>query len=149
MPLVRAALAEDAAVLAEFNAAMARETEDRELDLRLLGSGVERALSDPTRGRYWVAEVEGRIVGCLLVTVEWSDWRDGWFWWIQSVYVAPAWRGIGVYGALHEHVRNLARAAGDVVGIRLYVDRENSRAQRTYRRYGMLETGYLLFEETL
>jgi GNAT superfamily N-acetyltransferase len=83
----------------------------------------------------------------MMLTVEWSDWRDGWFWWIQSVYVDPAHRRRGVYAALHEHVRALARGAGDVVGLRLYVERDNTRARRVYQRLGMRPTGYLVYEE--
>ena len=146
---VRAARTADLAAIADFNAAMALETEARALDRAVLGRGVERAFGDPARGRYFVAESEGRVVGCLMLTTEWSDWRDGWFWWIQSVYVAPAARGRGVYAALHGHVREAAHAAGDVVGLRLYAERHNERAQRTYRRLGMVETDYLLFEELL
>jgi GNAT superfamily N-acetyltransferase len=144
---VRVARPGDAARLVRFNLALARETESRELDPAILGAGVERALADPERGRYFVAEMAGAAVGALLVTTEWSDWRNGWFWWIQSVYVEPRSRGRGVYSALHGHVRDAARSAGDVVGLRLYVERENARAQATYRRLGMTETGYRLYEE--
>jgi ribosomal protein S18 acetylase RimI-like enzyme len=124
-------------------------TEGRSLDREVLGRGVERALGDPSRGSYYVAELGDRVAGCLLVTREWSDWRDGWFWWIQSVYVHPDFRGRGVYSSLHEEVRAAARGAGDVVGLRLYVERHNERAQRTYRRLGMRDAGYLVFEEPL
>jgi GNAT superfamily N-acetyltransferase len=144
---VRAAAPGDAGRLVEFNRALARETESRELDPSVLARGVARVLAEPERGRYFVAEIGGGVVGSLLVTTEWSDWRDGWFWWIQSVYVEPKARGRGVYAALHEHVREAARAEGDVVGLRLYVERENETAQRTYRRLGMSETAYLLYEE--
>jgi ribosomal protein S18 acetylase RimI-like enzyme len=146
---IRPARAGDLAAIAAFNAAMAEETEGRALDRAVLERGVGHAFEDPARGRYFVAEEGGRVVGCLMITTEWSDWRDGWFWWIQSVYVASEARGRGVYAALHGHVRAAARAAGDVVGLRLYAERHNERAQRTYRRLGMAETGYLLFEELL
>jgi len=146
---VRPARAADGATIAAFNAAMARETEQRELDPATLTAGVERGLADPAKGRYFVAVVDGEVAGCLMVTTEWSDWRDGWFWWIQSVYVDPAHRGRGVYGALHEHVRAAAKAAGDVVGIRLYVEKDNTRARRTYTKLGMTETDYRLYEELL
>jgi ribosomal protein S18 acetylase RimI-like enzyme len=145
---VRPARAGDRDVIAAFNAAMAVETEGRRLNEATLRRGVERALADAARGSYFVAELEGEIAGCLLVTREWSDWRDGWFWWIQSVYVRPEDRGRGVYAALHGHVRSAAVEAGDVVGLRLYVERHNERAQRTYRRLAMRDAGYLLFEET-
>lgn len=143
-----AAVSEDVDFLVAANLAMARETEGRELDPKRLRSGVERAFSDPARGRYFVARVGGERAGCLMVTREWSDWRDGWFWWIQSVWVRPELRGRGVYRSLHGHVRNLAIAAGDVVGLRLYVDRDNEVAQRTYGALGMAPTDYLLYEET-
>jgi ribosomal protein S18 acetylase RimI-like enzyme len=146
---IRPARAGDLAAIAAFNAAMAEETEGRPLDRAVLERGVAHAFEDAARGRYFVAEEGGRVVGCLMITTEWSDWRDGWFWWIQSVYVASEARGRGVYAALHGHVRAAARAAGDVVGLRLYAERHNERAQRTYRRLGMVETGYLLFEELL
>ena len=146
---VRAAREEDLGAIVRFNAAMAAETEGRALDPEVLARGVAHAFADAARGRYFVAEAAGQVVGCLMITREWSDWRDGWFWWIQSVYVAPEARGRGAYSALHEHVRAAARAAGDVVGLRLYAERHNERAQRTYRRLGMEETGYLLYEERL
>lgn len=146
---VRPARAEDREAIAAFNAAMAHETEGKELDLATLTRGVEKALADPSRGRYFVAEVGGRAAGCLLLTREWSDWRDGWYWWIQSVYVTPESRDRGVYTALHEQVRREAMAAGDVAAIRLYVEKHNAPAQRTYRRLGMVDSDYLVYEEVL
>jgi len=147
--ILRPAGQRDVDFLVEANVSMARETEGRDLDQVVVRRGVERALAERDKGRYFVAQIAGRNAGCLLVTLEWSDWRDGWFWWIQSVWVDPAARGRGVYTALHEHVRGAARAAGDVVGLRLYVERENERAQRTYSRLGMEPTRYLVFEERL
>jgi ribosomal protein S18 acetylase RimI-like enzyme len=146
---VRPALSVDRDVIAAFNAAMARETEGKELDLVTVTRGVEKALADPSRGRYYVAELEGRAAGCLLLTREWSDWRDGWYWWIQSVFVTPQARGRGAYTALHEQVRREAIAAGDVAAIRLYVEKHNAAAQRTYHRLGMIDAGYLVYEERL
>lgn len=143
--LVRAARAADLSTLVAFNRAMARETEGRELDARL-ERGMERALGDPARGRYFVAERAGAVVGCLMLTTEWSDWRDGWFWWIQSVYVPAPARRTGVYRALYDHVRDAARRDPDVCGLRLYVERENAVAQRTYEGLGMHRTDYLLYE---
>jgi len=147
--LVRAAAPGDRDAIVEFNLAMALESEGRALDRERLARGVERALCDGRRGRYLIAEAGGETAGCLLLTSEWSDWRDGWFWWIQSVYVVPRHRGRGVYRALHERVREEAVRAGDVVGLRLYVERDNQGAQRTYARLGMGETAYLLYEEML
>ncbi|HTE06496.1 MAG TPA: GNAT family N-acetyltransferase [Planctomycetota bacterium] len=144
---VRAALPSDLALLVEFNAAMALETEGRVLDAQRLRRGVERALSDPARGRYLVAERGGRPVGALLLTREWSDWRDGSFVWIQSVYVAPEARGTGAYRALHAAVREEARRDPDICGLRLYVDEDNRTAQKTYDAVGMLRTRYAFYED--
>lgn len=129
------------------NAALAAESEGRELSRALLEPGVRAALADPARGQYYVAEIDGAFAGQTLITREWSDWRNGWFWWIQSVYVMPAYRRLGVFRALHNHIREAARAAGDVCGLRLYVEQENTRARSTYATLGMKATGYLLFEE--
>jgi ribosomal protein S18 acetylase RimI-like enzyme len=148
-PRVRLATPPDASVIAAFNLAMARETEDRALDPARLTRGVSRVLSDAQRGVYRLAELEGRAVGCLLVTREWSDWRDGWFWWIQSVYVDPAARRRGVYRALHESVLEAARQSGDVVGVRLYVETENAPAQDTYEQLGMRRARYVMYETGL
>jgi GNAT superfamily N-acetyltransferase len=142
----RAATSADFRVLVEFNLSMARESEGLELDRARLERGVEAALADPGRGFYLVAEFDGAPSGCLLVTAEWSDWRNGWAWWIQSVYVMPAARRHGVYSALHRRVLELARERGDVVALRLYVERNNLPAQATYRRLGMQESHYLMFE---
>ncbi len=146
---VRSATPADLGTLVEFNAAMALETEDKRLDPARLRAGVAAALADAQRGTYRVAELDGRPAGALLLTREWSDWRDGWFVWIQSVYVAPEARRRGVYRALHADVLAGAAAAGDVVGVRLYVDRENEAAQRTYERLGMRRARYDFFETSL
>jgi len=146
-PTVRAAGPDDLDTLVSFNAAMARETEGRELDKPRLRRGVQHALADAGRGRYRVAEHAGKVIGALLLTREWSDWRDGWFWWIQSVYVAPEARGAGVYRALHDSVRDEARRDPEVCGIRLYVEQDNRGAQATYAAVGMARTHYVFFEE--
>ncbi|MFO0546896.1 MAG: N-acetyltransferase [Polyangiaceae bacterium] len=125
---------------------MATETEGRELDRETLRRGVGALLEDPSHGFYCVAIRQGSVVGQLMVTFEWSDWRAGQFWWIQSVYVHPEHRRTGVYRALHEHVVGRARAQGGVVGVRLYVERENTRAQRTYEALGMKRAVYDMFE---
>ena len=145
--IFRLATAGDAAVLAEFNAAMALETEGKELLPDVIGAGVRSLLATPPSGFYLLAETEGQVVGSLLVTKEWSDWRNGDFWWIQSVYVRPAWRRQGVYKRLYRHVQKLAAKDPAVCGFRLYVERENKQAQSTYRTLGMKETRYLVFEE--
>lgn len=143
---IRQATLNDADAIVAGNLAMALETEARGLDLAVLRAGVETVLRDPGRGTYWVATRDGRIVGQMLITLEWSDWRNGWFWWIQSVFVAADQRNTGVYRALHAHVETAARAHGGVCGLRLYVERENAAAQRVYQRMGMDETHYHLYE---
>lgn len=143
---VRDARSEDAAVLVAYNSAMARETEGRTLDPNIIGPGVARLLADASRGRYWVAESGDTVVGQIMVTYEWSDWRNGNLWWIQSVYVHPDWRRRGVFSALYRHVESLAAAEPDVVGLRLYVEESNTRAQRTYAALGMVKPSYLVME---
>lgn len=137
----------DATVLASFNLAMARETENLELLPEVITAGVAAILGDPDRGFYLVAESRGEIAGALMVTSEWSDWRNGFFWWIQSVYVRPEFRRQAIYRSLHEHLRELARVDPNICGLRLYVEQENARAQATYSRLGMHETHYRLYEE--
>lgn len=147
---IRLASSADAAAMVEFNQAMALETEGKTLDGQTLKSGVEAVFSDPNKGFYVVAEdAAGRIAGGLMVTFEWSDWRDGWFWWIQSVYILPDARGRGIYRKLYEFVKTRAAAEKDVRGFRLYVERENERAQRVYKKLGMDESHYLMFEEMI
>jgi ribosomal protein S18 acetylase RimI-like enzyme len=143
---VRAARPADADAIALGNIAMALETEHKHLDREITGAGVRAVFADGGRGRYFVAERAGRMVGQLMITYEWSDWRNGVFWWIQSVYVDPTARRSGVFRALYEHVERLARASAEVCGIRLYVERENRRAQETYRQCGMHDAGYLVME---
>lgn len=142
---VRDAVAGDFATIAEFNAAMARETEALELDRRVLDDGVAAVLEDPAKGRYFVAELDTHVVGQAMVTTEWSDWRNGDFWWFQSVYVQPQARGKGVFASLYKHIEAAARAAG-VRGLRLYVDEANTRAQDVYARLGMHESQYKMME---
>jgi len=125
---------------------MARETEGMELDLPTVTRGVQAVFDDDSKGQYWVAESEGRVVGSLLTTYEWSDWRDGTMLWIQSVYVPPEMRGSGVYRGLYEHLRERVRSSPDLMGIRLYVDRRNAAAQRVYERLGMSREHYEMFE---
>ena len=144
---VRRATAQDAETLVAFNAALAQETEGRRLDPERLRQGVRALLARPERGFYVVAEARGKVVGCLMITFEWSDWRNGDFWWIQSVYVLPGWRGRGVYRALHSHIRAEALRRPDVCGLRVYVDRDNHRARRTYIRMGMCPARYDMLEE--
>ena len=129
---------------------MAWETEKRRLDPDRAAKGVSALLNDPAKGTYYMAEVEtaGRaaIAGQLLITYEWSDWRNGNFWWIQSVYVAEEYRSAGVFKALYNHVHALAKSRSDVCGLRLYVEAHNTRAQQAYQRLGMKKTDYEFFE---
>jgi len=129
-----------------FNQALARETEGRELDRKTLTSGVEAVMAEPARGQYFVAQKAGEVVGQMMVTYEWSDWRNGNVWWVQSVYVSRQHRREGIYRLLHEYVRSLARDE-KAAGLRLYVDRDNEAAQRTYGALGMQASDYLMYEE--
>jgi len=146
---VRLAAPADAEFLVRGNASMALETEHLSLDLDRLRDGVHALFEDPARGVYYVAEVDGRRSGQMMITYEWSDWRNGVFWWIQSVWVEPEFRGRGVFKALYAHVERLARETKGVCGLRLYVERENDRAQSTYERVGMKRTVYEMFEVDL
>jgi ribosomal protein S18 acetylase RimI-like enzyme len=146
---VRQATAAEAGRIADFNRKMAMETESLALDEQTVAAGVVALMGHPENGFYLVAEVGGAVAGCLLVTYEWSDWRNKMFWWIQSVYVKPEQRGHGVYSALNEKVKALAAQAGNVCGFRLYVHKDNFRAQEVYRNLGMEETKYLLFEDMI
>ncbi|MBI5086371.1 MAG: GNAT family N-acetyltransferase [Acidobacteria bacterium] len=144
---IRTAAVADAEFLVRGNAEMALETEHLSLDLDRLRDGVHALFEEPARGVYYVAESGGRRVGQMMITYEWSDWRNGNFWWIQSVWVEPQFRGQGVFKALYSHVERLARADGRVCGLRLYVENDNARAQATYERCGMMRTAYQMFEE--
>ena len=147
---IREAELTDTAIIADFNARMALETEQRSLDIERVRKGVDALLSDPAKGAYYIAETEAdgatTIGGQLLITYEWSDWRNGNFWWIQSVYVEEKFRGQGIFRALFNHVDQLAKARNDVCGLRLYVDAHNHSARKTYERLGMKRTNYELFE---
>jgi ribosomal protein S18 acetylase RimI-like enzyme len=143
---IRRASPADAVIVAEFNRLLALETEGKTLDAAVLAAGVAAGLADANRSVYFLAEENGEAVGQIMYTTEWSDWRNGWFWWIQSVYVRSAARQRGVFRALYEYVYQAARADGGVIGLRLCVERNNGVAQETYRRMGMEPVGYLVFE---
>lgn len=145
--IIRQALAQDAAELAEFNIRMARETEGVELIPQVIRAGVDALIANPQRGFYLVVELDNGIQASLMVTNEWSDWRNGNFWWIQSVYVRPEYRRQGLYRELYERVKELAEQDESVCGFRLYVERDNRSAQQTYAALGMQETDYKIFEE--
>ncbi len=144
---IRLARADDADAITDFNLRMAHETEGKRLRPEVLGAGVRRMLAEAGMGFYLVAEAEGEAVASLMVTTEWSDWRNGRFWWIQSLYVVPAWRCRGVFRALYAEVKALAVRQGDVCGFRLYVEQDNARAFATYRSLGMDDTDYRIMEE--
>jgi GNAT superfamily N-acetyltransferase len=146
---IRTANLEDADSLVEFNQAMAFETEGKSLEAQTLQSGVEAVLRDEQKGFYAVAESEGKIVGGLMVTFEWSDWRNDWFWWIQSVYILPEFRGRKIYSRLYKFVKQNAEEKGNVCGFRLYVERENNNAQKVYEKCGMEASHYLMYEEMI
>jgi ribosomal protein S18 acetylase RimI-like enzyme len=146
---IRFAVPQDADALVGFNLRMAEETEGRHLEPAVLAAGVRSVLQNPKLGFYLVAEIAGKVAGALMVTTEWSDWRNGAFWWVQSVYVAPECRRRGVFRALYREVKERARKAEQVCGLRLYVERDNAAAKATYTGLGMAETKYRLFEERL
>lgn len=140
------ARASDIDYIVQFNAALARETEHKELPTDILTRGVTRLLEKPEYGQYFVAEVDGQVAGCMMITYEWSDWRDGLIYWLQSVYVRPEFRRSGVFRALLNTVEQKAKTSPDVCGIRLYVERDNSAAQATYQKHGLGATPYQVME---
>ena len=147
MPVtVRRAAPADLPTLVEFNRRLADESEGKALDLEVLTAGIRSALADPAKGPYFVAEAGGEVVGQMQITFEFSDWRNGWFWWIQGVYVRADHRRQGVFRALYEHVAGEARRDPGVIGLRLYVEQDNAAAQQTYAKLGMKRTGYLILE---
>ena len=146
---IRLAVKGDSDSLVEFNQAMALETEGKRLAPDVLRKGVEAVFADEKKGFYVVAEDGGTIVGGLMVTYEWSDWRNGWFWWIQSVYIPPEHRGKRIYSELYAYLKQRAAEAGDVCGFRLYAETENIHAQEVYKKVGMEAPHYVMFEECL
>lgn len=146
---IRNATPADGEIIARFNSPIAAETEGRLLDPDIVGPGVARLLSDPSKGRYWVAQRNGTIIGQIMVTYEWSDWRNATIWWIQSVYIHPDSRRQGVFSALYRHVEALANTEVDVCGLRLYVVHSTQRAQKTYAALGMANPGYQVMQAIL
>ena len=146
---IRLANQGDAQTLVEFNQAMAKETEGKDLPIDVVSDGVRGLLMHPQYGFYLVAEADGEVIGSLMITYEWSDWRNGLFWWIQSVYVRPDYRGKGIYKRLYENTKTIAFKAGTICGFRLYVEKENVYAQKTYQALGMIKTRYRIFEEVM
>ncbi len=146
---IRKAIFADAPVLARFNIELARESENLALVPATVRAGVEALLRDPAKGTYFVAEESGEVIGQLLITHEWSDWRNGDFWWLQSVFVRADFRRRGVFQALFEFVTTAARSQGDVTGVRLYVEKHNDGAIKTYHKLGFIQTHYDVLEKLL
>jgi GNAT superfamily N-acetyltransferase len=143
---VRPARPDEAGLLIDFQLRLARETEELALDREALGRGVRAVFDDPTLGEYWVAEQDGRVAGCLLVTREWSDWSNGTVLWITSVYVLPEARRRGVFQALYQHLRHRVETTPGLAGLRLYASARNRRARAIYRHLGMSHGHYALYE---
>ncbi|MFT5113670.1 MAG: ribosomal protein S18 acetylase RimI-like enzyme [Parasphingorhabdus sp.] len=148
--IIRSACNDDAQRITQFNCSMALETEQLELDTVTVLDGVKAVMIEPSHGFYLIAESEGSAIGCLMITYEWSDWRNGRIWWIQSVFVQPEFRGLGAYKALYKEVVTKARSNSDEIrAIRLYVEKDNTKAQSVYQKLGMENSNYLVFEEAL
>lgn len=145
--VIRYAQQNDAAVIAENNIRLAAETEDKKLDPRQARLGVDFLLQNRDHGFYLLAEHQSQVVAQLMITFEWSDWRNGLFWWIQSVYVAPTHRKQGVFRKLYQHLQDLAKSSSSVCGLRLYAHDTNRKAMQTYVSVGMQRSHYVVFEE--
>lgn len=143
---IRPGLLFDIPIIAEYQCKMAFETENMKLDPPTVDAGVSAVFDDPSKGKYWLAEVDGQVVGCLLTVPEWSDWRNGTVLWIHSVYVHPDFRKHGVYRKLYSHLKKMVEESSDLRGLRLYVDKTNTKAQAVYEALGMSEEHYHLYE---
>ncbi len=144
---IREATIADVPIIADMNIGIARETEDKELDKRIISEGVKLAVSDPSLARYFVAECSGSIAGQTMVTYEWSDWRAGQIWWLQSVYVLKQYRSKGCFRSLYKHIKNLAEKDSLAKAIRLYVMDDNETGKNVYSKVGMNHSGYVVYEE--
>lgn len=145
--VIREATPADAALIVEFNVALALESEDKHLDRNLLAPGVDLALRRRDMCRYFIAESGGKVVGQTMITYELTDWRNGVLWWIQSVYVVPEARRLGIFRSLYEHIEGTARKDPEVRGLRLYVEEKNVKALRVYEALGMHASGYRVYEK--
>lgn len=143
---IREANSHDIPTLIDFQLKLALETENLQLEISTLSLGIHKLFKDPSRGKYYVTEAEGEVIGCLSLTYEWSDWRCGTVLWIQSVYVSEAWRGKGVYKGMYNHIRSIVESDADLTGIRLYVDNTNTSAKKVYKGLGMNGDHYSVFE---
>lgn len=144
--MIRKARIDDLETIVLFNKLMAYETEGLELSEEILNAGVKAALSDSSKASYWVYELDGEVVGQAMVTKEWSDWRNGEIWWIQSVYVDKLYRKRKIFSSIYEHLKDLVSLDENIAGLRLYVEKDNTNAQNTYKKLGMGETHYRLYE---
>ena len=138
----------DTAAIAQFQVDMAQESEGTALDHELVLKGVAAAMADKYKGTYIVARVEGEAIGSLMLTREWSDWTNKWYWWIQSVYVKPEYRGKGAYRAMYQKIKEMAREEG-IAQIRLNVDKTNYSDQKVFQKLGMADCHYYMYEEVL
>ena len=143
---IRKSLNKDIDVIARYNYNLAYETENKILNMNILTKGVEAIIKDENKGIYHVCEINGEVVGQIMYTFEWSDWRNGTFLWIQSVYVNKEFRGMGVFKALYKFIRDIADNDNNICGIRLYVEKENTIAKKTYKNIGMKECNYYIYE---
>lgn len=144
---IRDARPDDLPLIVDFNLRLAEESEGKKLDRAVLTRGVQRALASPEMCRYFMAEAAGEVAGQTMITFELTDWRDGVLWWLQSVYVRPELRKLGVFRAIYKHIASLARQTEEVRGLRLYVEERNARAQRVYEQLGMQPGGYVVYEQ--
>ena len=144
--LIRPGLLFDIPVIADYQIKMALETENMKLDPPTVDKGVSAVFDDPSKGKYWLAEADGKVVGCLLTVPEWSDWRNGTVLWIHSVYVPPEYRQHGVYKKLYTHLKEMVQTSPEYRGLRLYVDKSNINAQKVYEALGMSGEHYHLYE---
>lgn len=143
---IRHAQTADLEILSSFQQQMAWETESLQLNPLTLQKGLLAVLNDSSKGVYFVIEDSTQVVGSLLITYEWSDWRNGMVWWIQSVYVLPEFRKQGVFKMLYHHIKSLVEKDPSICGLRLYVDKRNTRAQKVYQKIGMNGEHYQVFE---
>ncbi|HDR88279.1 MAG TPA: GNAT family N-acetyltransferase [Bacteroidetes bacterium] len=144
--LIRKASPDEYAIIADFQIRLARETENMDLDLSTVEKGVKAALADRSKGQYYVAETGGKIIASMMITTEWSDWRNGNVWWIQSVYILPQFRGNRVFSHMYAFLKKQVVEYSDVLGLRLYVDRHNHHARRVYEALGMNGQHYTTYE---
>lgn len=146
MTTIRQATQEDAISIGDFQQKMALETENISLDTAMLAEGLKQLFKDPTKGKYYVVQDDGEVVRCMMITFEWSEWRCGHVLWIQSVYIKPSHRGMGVFKKMYEHVQSLVTSESGYRGIRLYVDKTNAAAQKVYEKLGMNGEHYQVYE---